>query len=185
MGVLSATLLYTCPSAYTSNSSLPVHVPCITNHDLLPVTGVLSEQIMGRRMARCVIEKAGLARFWGNEHRPPKNVLKRALSYVETLVDVMEGIDSVINLLQGETMATLLKNIGKTLSKQPQQELALPESAATDAQQGMLAVATSAAAAGNNSVLQDEKLQALRSLLVLMHLLEAYIGSHAFQVNNC
>eukprot|EP00878_Enallax_costatus_P012343 GHUV01012892.1.p1 GENE.GHUV01012892.1~~GHUV01012892.1.p1 ORF type:complete len:1174 (+),score=406.36 GHUV01012892.1:1698-5219(+) len=157
--------------ASTPNSSQGVDPNNNASHTFFTVV-----RIMGRRMARCVVEKAGLSRFWGKEHRPPADVLDRALSYVEILVDVMEGMDSVIDLLQGETMATLLKNIGKTLSKQPQQEQVVQETGASNAQQGDVA------AAGSISGLQDEKLQALRSLIVLMHLLDAHIGSHAFQL---
>ncbi|WIA14317.1 hypothetical protein OEZ85_002849 [Tetradesmus obliquus] len=35
-------------------------------------------QSMGRRMARCLIEKAGAACFWGAQHTPPPEMLSRA-----------------------------------------------------------------------------------------------------------
>lgn len=140
---------------------------------------------MGRKMARCVIEKAGLACFWGTEYYLPKSVLERASEYVATLADVMkdEGIQGVIDLLQGETIATVLKKIGRTLAKQPQQEQSPSGSGAGDAQQqGSDAAGVSGAGGGS---VWAEKLQSLRCLVVLMHLLEEHIGSHAFQVGCC
>lgn len=136
---------------------------------------------MGRRMARCVIETAGLARFWGEQHRPPKDVLARASEYVGTLADVMksEGVHGVTGLLQGETMATLLKNIGKMLAKQPQQEMPASTTLQTSQQQQKQ---QDGAVHVNEGPLFAEKLQSLRSLIVLMYLLNDAIGSHALQV---
>lgn len=157
--------------------------------DMLPssTTNGLSyaEQVMGRRMARCVIEKAGLACFWDSQYHPPRDVLERASEYVATLADVMkeEGIHGVIDLLQGETIATVLKNIGKTVAKQPQLEQVAAGSDAVDAQQQQQQGTSAAGAEGGT--LWAEKLQGLRSLVVLMHLLEEHIGSHAFQVGCC
>jgi hypothetical protein len=178
-------------------------------------------------MARCLIEKAGAACFWGEQHQPPQELLTRAREYVGIVANGMgselQGPDRVLDLLQGETIALLLKNIGNTLA----QELEQPSAAGTH---GAAVAAASAAAAGRGDswgsgcwalqaalqklcedrglsaaplpglnynsffsgpgangepVSAADKMQCLRALVVLMHLLGEHLGSHALQVRVC
>jgi hypothetical protein len=177
-------------------------------------------------MARCLIEKAGAACLWGEQHQPPQELLTRAREYVGIVANGMgselSGPDRVLELLQGETIALLLKNIGNTLAQDIEPGTSASASKA-------VAGATAAAAAGRGdswgsgcwalqaalqklcderglsaiplpglnyslsfflgpdvsgqSVSAADKMQCLRALVVLMHLLGEHLGSHALQVS--
>jgi hypothetical protein len=186
-------------------------------------------QSMGRRMARCLIEKAGAACFWGEQHQPPQELLTRAREYVGIVANGMgaelQGPDRVLELLQGETIALLLKNIGNTLAREASADVS---SSASGAAAAAAAAASSrgdswgsgcwALQAALQKLCEDRdlaaiplpglnhnasfflgpdvsgvavsaahKMQCLRALVVLMHLLGEHLGSHALQVsaNRC
>eukprot|EP00883_Tetradesmus_obliquus_P008640 jgi/Sobl393_1/19368/SZX76090.1 len=184
-------------------------------------------QSMGRRMARCLIEKAGAACFWGAQHTPPPEMLSRAREYVGIVANGMgqqlQGPDRVLELLQGETLALLLKNIGNTLAQELEPPAAMPiENAASTAvavtagaaagrgdswgsgcwalqaalqklceERGLPAaplpglsysLGLSGAGGSGGPVSAADKMQCLRALVVLMHLLGEHLGSHALQM---
>jgi hypothetical protein len=182
-------------------------------------------------MARCLIEKAGAACFWGDQYQPPQELLTRAREYVGIVANGMgselQGPERVLELLQGETIALLLKNIGNTLAQEI--EPGTSASAASRAVGSAAAGATAAATAGRGDswgsgcwalqaalqklcderglaaiplpglnynsgfflgpdasgqcVSAADKMQCLRALVVLMHLLGEHLGSHALQVS--
>lgn len=179
-------------------------------------------------MARCLIEKAGAACFWGAQHTPPPEMLSRAREYVGIVANGMgqqlQGPDRVLELLQGETLALLLKNIGNTLAQELEPPLpAVPAGGAVAAsaaagtagtggrgdswgsgcwalqaalqklceERGLPAaplpglshsLGLSGAGGSGGPVSAADKMQCLRALVVLMHLLGEHLGSHALQV---
>ncbi|WIA34494.1 hypothetical protein OEZ86_012821 [Tetradesmus obliquus] len=185
-------------------------------------------QSMGRRMARCLIEKAGAACFWGAQHTPAPEMLSRAREYVGIVANGMgqqlQGPDRVLELLQGETLALLLKNIGNTLAQELEPPLpAVPAGGAVAAsaaagtagtggrgdswgsgcwalqaalqklceERGLPAaplpglshsLGLSGAGGSGGPVSAADKMQCLRALVVLMHLLGEHLGSHALQM---
>lgn len=145
-------------------------------------------QVCGRKIVRQVVQLAGLPCFWDGQFDPPLSLLKRAKEYVGILANIMELPQSTgaIELLQGEPIALLLKSIGNALAKsdadastaspslQPQQLKGQPGGLQGKGQHADAALLLSGVAA--------EKLQGLRALTVLMHLLGKQLGTHALQV---
>lgn len=163
---------------------------------------------MGRYMTRCIIDTAGSAELWGGLYQPPPALLARAHEYVGFVAKGMDmdGPAGFIELLQGETIALLLKHIGNTLSKDlhpqgGQDNSGLPGRLGSaqlgcealqqivdpilQQQGGALGAGQShrlGSASGSVCVSIAEKMQCLRALYVLMHLLQEHLGTHAFQV---
>jgi hypothetical protein len=145
-----------------------------------------------------VIYKAGQPEFWAEQFSPTNDLLSRAKQYIGILANAMElqQQHGVFELLQGETIALLLKSTGAALSK-PLPEVAADSSNRSPAGRHLQqhGTATSDPAANSNGDSSSakglaferdevvaEKLQCLRALVVLMHLLGADLGSHAYQV---
>lgn len=134
---------------------------------------------------RQVVQLAGLPCFWDGQFEPPPSLLKRAKEYVGILANIMElpQPTGTIELLQGEPIALLLKSIGNALAKSDPQPAApaplQPQHAQLRRLQGKGRHADAAMLLNGVSA---EKLQGLRALMVLMHLLGERLGTHALQV---
>jgi hypothetical protein len=144
-------------------------------------------QVCGRKIVRQVVQLAGLPCFWDGQFEPPPSLLKRAKEYVGILANIMELPQSTgaKELLQGEPIALLLKSIGNALAKTDPQASA-PAEQATGPQQGQPSRKQGKGRHADAALLLDgvaaEKLQGLRAMMVLMHLLGEHLGTHALQV---
>lgn len=150
-----------------------------------PVLYCCVVQVLGRKIVRRVVQLSGLPCFWDGQYQPPPSLLTRAHEYVGILASIMELPQlpaSTAELLQGEAIALLLKSIGNTLAKRDDNNEAPAGAGAARAQQQQ----QGGGAGGGNSMqlsgVAAEKLQGLRALVVLMHLLREHLGSHALQV---
>lgn len=141
-----------------------------------------------------MIQLSGLPCFWAGQYQPPPGLLQRASSNMASLARIMKlpASDGTIALLQGEAIALLLKAIGNALSKDKQQlqQQAAATAAAADSGSADAGDATPTACEPGGqqqeqqqrSKVAADKLQCLRALVVLMHLLGEHLGSHALQV---
>lgn len=132
---------------------------------------------------RRVVHLAGLPCFWEGQYQPPATLLTRAREYVGILAGIMElpQPSGTISLLEGEPMALLLKSIGNALAKV--QDDGQDGVGAPQQRQGQPSRAKAAQGGGGQlSGVAAEKLQGLRVLVVLMHLLGEHLGRHALQV---
>eukprot|EP00879_Flechtneria_rotunda_P008531 GHRR01008938.1.p1 GENE.GHRR01008938.1~~GHRR01008938.1.p1 ORF type:complete len:1480 (+),score=620.50 GHRR01008938.1:516-4442(+) len=148
-----------------------------------PESFVTVIRVMGRKVARRIIYQAGQTCFWRQQYHAPADLLNRAEEYVGIVANgmSMQGQQGILDLLQGETIALLLKDIGNTLSK----PLDSDKSAAKAPAQRVGATVTSHAASISPSQLSGiaaDKLQCLRTLVVLMHMLRQQLGTHALQM---
>lgn len=140
-------------------------------------------QVCGRKIVRQVVQLAGLPCFWDGQFEAPPSLLKRTKEYVGILANIMELPQSTgaKELLQGEPIALLLKSIGNALEKTDPQASALqaPQHGQPSRKQGKGRHADAALLLDGVAA---EKLQGLRALMVLMHLLGEHLGTHALQV---
>lgn len=154
-------------------------------------------QVVGRKIVRRVVQLAGLPCWWKGQYQPPAELLARADEYVGILASILEQgkTGGTIELLQGEPLALLLKSIGNALSRSEGDGPAAGAGAAAgdaaaaaasgrqDQQQGGGCTRVSGGSGEEQlSGVAAEKLQSLRALVVLMHLLGEHLGMHALQV---
>lgn len=104
---------------------------------------------------------AGLPSLWHAQYSLPDDLRSKAQFYLQSLSDTMglKGQGAAADLLQGQTVALLLKDFGAKL--------------------GGKSAVDSLAGVG----LDAERLQCLRALTVLLPLLDKHIGNHALQVS--
>eukprot|EP00775_Hariotina_reticulata_P013107 gene13107-13235_t len=163
-----------------------------------PETFIAVVKACGRKIARWVIYMAGQPDFWTEQFSPADDLMSRAKQYIGILANAMEldPQQGMFELLQGETIALLLKSTGAALSK-PMPEVAASSSNGSPAGQqlqrhGGVSGGHTVSSIGDGSSTRAlalerdevaaEKLQCLRALVVLMHLLGADLGSHAYQL---